>query len=128
MIYSHETALFLHRLSDREPIKYRVTLPTGYNTTQITQEGLIVYTIKPSVFELGKMIIKSPFGNDIVVYDKERTICDIIRSRNRIDKQIINDGLKSYVNDSTKDLIKLIRYANKLGIETVVRTYMEILL
>jgi len=128
MIYSHETALFLHGLSDRDPIFYSVTLPTGYNTSQIKTGGITFFTIKSSLFELGKEKTKTAFGNDIFVYDKERTICDIIRSRNRIDKQIFTDGLKRYVNDRTKDLNKLMRYAKETSIDTVVRNYMEILL
>lgn len=128
MLYSHETALFLHGYSDRDPIRYSVTLPTGYNTSQIKNNEIITYSIKPSLLELGKITVKSPYENDIYTYDKERTICDIIRSRNKIDKQIFNYGLKQYVNDKEKDLIKLMKYANKMGIENVVRNYMEILL
>lgn len=128
MIYSHETALYLHGLSDRDPYQYTVTLPTGYNTSQIKQNDLRTYTIKPSLFELGKMVMKSPFGNEVILYDKERTVCDIIRSRSRIDKQVFNDGLKRYLNDTSKDLNKLLTYAKKMGIETVLRDYMEILL
>lgn len=128
MIYSHDTALFFHGLSDRDPIQYSVTLPTGYNTSQIKQIDLIAYTIKPSLFQLGKMTMKSPFGNDITVYDKERTICDIVRSRSRIDQQILNDGLKRYVKDKSKNLNKLLEYAKKMGIDNVLRKYLEILL
>lgn len=128
MIYSHDTALFLHGFSDRDPIRYSVTLPTGYNTTQLKKNNIVTYTIKPSLLELGAMTIKTPFGNEIRVYDKERTICDLIRSRNRMDKQIFNDGLKHYVKDETKDLNKLINYAKQMGIHNTVRNYMEILL
>ena len=128
MIYSHDTALYLHGLSDRDPIQYSVTLPTGYNTTQIKQINLMTYTIKPSLFELGKMTMKSPFGNEITVYDKERTICDIVRSRSRIDQQILKDGLKRYAKDKSKNLNNLLEYAKKMGIDNVLRNYMEILL
>ena len=128
MIYSHDTALFLHGLSDRDPIQYSVTLPTGYNTSQIKQINLMTYTIKPSLFELGKMTMKSPFGNEITVYDKERTICDIVRSRSRIDQQILKDGLKRYAKDKSKNLNNLLEYAKKMGIDNVLRNYMEILL
>lgn len=72
--------------------------------------------------------MKTEFGNDITVYDKERTICDIIRSRSRIEKQIFNDGLKRYLNDTSKDLNKLHKYAKQMSIETILRNYMEILL
>ena len=128
MIYSHDTALFLHGLSDRDPIQYSVTLPTGYNTSQIKQINLMTYTIKPSLFDLGKMTMKSPFGNEITVYDKERTICDIVRSRSRIDQQILKDGLKRYAKDKSKNLNNLLEYAKKMGIDNVLRNYMEILL
>lgn len=128
MIYSHETALYLHGLTDRDPIQYAVTLPTGYNTSQIKQTDLVTHTIKSSLFELGKITMKTEFGNDITVYDKERTICDIIRSRSRIEKQIFNDGLKRYLNDTSKDLNKLHKYAKQMSIETILRNYMEILL
>lgn len=128
MIYSHDTALYLHGLSDRDPIHYSVTLPTGYNTSQIKQIELTTFTIKTSLFELGKMTMKSPFGNDITVYDKERTICDIIRSRSRLDKQILNDGLKRYIKDTSKNLNNLLMYAKKMGIDNVLRNYLEILL
>ncbi len=128
MIYSHDTALYLHGLSDRDPIKYHVTLPTGYNTSQIKEVDLVTHTIKPALFELGRITIKSPYGNDILVYDKERTVCDIIRSRNRIDKQILNNGIKRYVNDSSRNLINLLAYAKTMGIENVLRNYMGILL
>jgi predicted transcriptional regulator of viral defense system len=128
MIYSHGTALYLHRLSDREPIEYSVTLPTGYNITQIAEHDIKTYTIKSSLFELGKTILKTPYGNDVIVYDQERTICDIVRSRNKIDKQILTDGLKGYINSSGKDLTKLASYAKQMSIEQVLRIYLEILL
>jgi predicted transcriptional regulator of viral defense system len=43
LIYSHETALFLHELTDRDPVNYSVTVPTGYNTKNIKKEGLMVF-------------------------------------------------------------------------------------
>lgn len=128
MIYSHETALYLHGYSDRDLNIYSVTFPTGYNTTQVAQANLKKYTIKTSLFDLGKSTIMSPYGNEIVVYDKERTICDIVRSRNRIEKQIFIDGMKKYARDSKKDLNKLSFYAKQMGIDNVLRKYIEILL
>lgn len=128
LIYSHDTALYLHGLSDRDPIKYAVTLPSGYNTSQIKSDMITAYTIKKSLLDLGKTTLKTSYGNEIFVYDKERTICDIVRSRNRLDKQIVIDGLKKYVLDPNKDLNKLMKYAESLGVQNVMREYMEILL
>jgi len=128
MIYSHETALYLHGLSDRDPIFYSVTLPTGYNTSQIKHQDLKTFTIKNTIFELGQTKIKTAYGNEITIYDKERTICDVIRSRNRMDRQLINDGLRRYMSHPSKNVNKLMCYAKEMGIEKVLRDYLEILL
>ncbi len=82
MVYSHETALFLNDLTDRDPVAYCVTVPTGYNTSKLNQDGLIVHTIKKELFDLGVCTRQTSFGNDIRTYNMERTICDILRDRN----------------------------------------------
>jgi predicted transcriptional regulator of viral defense system len=128
LIFSHGTALFLHGYSDRDPIKYSVTLPSGYNTSQVKDDFVETFTIKSELFELGKIPFKTAFGNSIYIYDKERTICDILRSRNKLDHSIVNESLKRYVNDPAKDLNKLMHYAEALGIKGLVRKYLEILL
>lgn len=128
MIYSHETALYLHDLTDRDPLQYVVTVPQGYNPTRIKEEGLIVHTIKREWFELGVCTKKTAFGNEVKTYNMERTICDILRDRNNQDSAIVNDSLKRYFGRKEKDLNKLMKYAKELRIETVLRTYLEVLL
>ena len=82
MIYSHETALYLNNLTDREPLAYTVTVPFGYNDSRLKKEGLIVHTVKVELFELGVRDAKTVFGNIVKTYDRERTICDLIKDRN----------------------------------------------
>ncbi|MDD4570492.1 MAG: abortive phage infection protein [Tepidanaerobacteraceae bacterium] len=128
MIYSHETALYLHDLTDRDPVQYVVTVPQGYNPARLKKEGLIVHTIKKEWFKLGVCTKKTTFGNEVRTYNMERTICDILRDRNNQDPAIVNDALKRYFNRKEKDLNKLMKYAGELRIETVLRTYLEVLL
>lgn len=128
MIFSHETALYMHGLTDREPFIYSVTLPTGYNTTQLNHNNLKTFTIKRDLLELGMTSAKTTYGNTIVVYDIERTICDMLRSRNRVDKQVLSEGLKRYINNPTKDLNKLVIYAQSLGMYSVLKRYLELVL
>ena len=47
-------------------------------------------------------LIKTNFNNDVPVYDLERTVCDIIRSRNSMDYQVFQDTLKNYLKDVIK--------------------------
>ena len=45
-VFSHETALFFHDLTDREPLKYTITVRTGYNPSRLQEDGFQVYTVK----------------------------------------------------------------------------------
>lgn len=128
MVYSHETALFLNDLTDRDPVAYCVTVPTGYNTSKLKQDGLIVHTIKKELLDLGICTKQTTFGNDIRTYNMERTICDILRDRKNQDVAVVSDALKRYVRRSDKDLNRLMRYAGILRIEKVLRNYLEVLL
>lgn len=128
LIYSHETALFFHGLSDRTPFVYSASVPSGYKVVGKVAERLKIYYIKKELHELGAVISKSAHGNPIRTYNIERTICDLIRSRNRIDVQILNEALKRFVKLKSVDYSVLMDYAKKLRIEAVLRKYLEVLL
>ena len=127
-IFSHETALYLHDLTDRDPLQYTVTLPSGYNASNFKNDGIYVYFIKNGLLNLGVEYGKTPFGRNIRVYNKERTICDIVRNRNVIDSAIINEGIRRYLSEKEKDIPKLLQYAEKFRVEKIIRQYVEVLI
>ena len=128
LIYSHETALYLHGLSDRTPFEYSASVPSGYKVVKSVADRFKIYYIKKELHELGVETIRSSHGNPIRTYNVERTICDLIRSRSRIDVQILNDALKRFVKLKSADLSILMDYAKKLKIDAVLRNYLEVLL
>lgn len=128
LIFSHETALFLHGISDRMPFEHSVTAPSDKVPSKAIQQDCKIYYIKPELFELGKMKLATQFGNEVTGYDLERTICDVIRSRNKVGSETFLAALKMYAADSRKDLNKLNSYAKKMKIAGIVRKYMEVLL
>ena len=128
VIYSHETALFVHNLSDRTPFEYSATVPSGYKVVSNIADRFKIYYIKKELHELGVVSVESSFGNQIRVYNIERTICDIIKSRSRVDIQILNEALRRYVKIKSSDYSLLMDYAKKLNIETVLKNYMEVIL
>lgn len=129
VIFSHHTALFLHNLSDRAPGVFNISVPQGYNASRLKKRfpNIIVHYINKERFEIGKAFIKTPLGNKVAIYDVERTICDMIIDRDRIDKQIFTNGIISYFKSSNKDLKKLLKYSKLLKIEDQIRKYMEVL-
>ena len=52
-VFSHETALFFHDLTDREPIEYTVTVKTGCNPSKMKVEGISSFTIKADLHDVG---------------------------------------------------------------------------
>jgi predicted transcriptional regulator of viral defense system len=127
-IFSHESALFFHDLTDREPIRHTITVKTGYNPTRLTKDGIKVYTIKRDLHQIGAGEMTTSFGHVVPVYDMERTICDLIRSRSSIEMQIFQDAMKGYAKRKDKNLQRLLQYASLFHVETILRQYLEVLL
>lgn len=128
VIFSHETALLFHDLTDREPLRYSVTVKTGYNPSGLKGDGIQVYTVKKELHELGLTSARTSFGHLVPVYDMERTICDLVRSRSHIEMQIFQDALKQYAHRKDKNLRTLMHYAAKFHVEKILRQYLEVLL
>ncbi len=128
IIFSHETALYLHELTDRDPLEWSVTIPSGYNGSNLREAGIKVYTVKKELQLMGVIDLKTVYGRLVKVYNKERTICDIVRNRNNMDASILNEAIKEYLNSKDKNVPMLLRYSKELGIQNIVRNYVEILL
>ena len=127
-VFSHESALFFHDLTDREPSPYAVTVRRGYSTTRLKAEGISVYTIKPELYDIGLTTGQTPFGHTVPIYDMERTICDLLRSRSSIEMQTFQGALKAYARRKDKNLRTLMRYAGMFRVEKILRQYLEVLL
>lgn len=127
-IFSHETALYFHNLSDRTPITMMMTIPSGYNTRLLVeQDKYKFFYIDASLHKLGKIEIESPFGNLIEIYDKERTICDCIKKKDQLDTDMVKEAIKRYMQTPGAEFAKLIEYAEIFKIKELVRIYLEVL-
>lgn len=128
LIFSHETALYLHDLTDRDPISYSVTVPTGYHNRLLTNNRLQVYSVKKEWHELGVTEASTVYGRQIRLYDVERTLCDLFRQRNKVDADLLNDSMKRYLTRKEKNIPQLLRYADLFRVSSPIRKYVEILL
>lgn len=128
IIFSHETALFLNCISDRTPFEHTITVPSDYTVSSALKSECKVYYVKPDLFELGKTKLKTPAGNLVPCYNLERTVCDVIRSRNKLGTETFLAALKLYAANYKKDLNKLNTYAKQMHVENVLRHYLEVLL
>lgn len=128
IIFSHDTALFLNGLSDRTPFIHSVTIPNNTRVSKIIKEECNCYYIKPELHQLGVCTRKTTFGNAVRCYNAERTICDVFRSRSRLDEETVISAIKNYVASTDKDLNMLAECASHFGVEKILKRYLEVLL
>ena len=128
IVFSHETALMLHGLMEREPKYTSVTVRAGYNATHLRKKGIRVYQVKPELADLGVVDVQTSFGNTVRAYDMDRTICDILRYKDTMDIQVFQYAMKEYMAIAYKNLNHLMEYAKMFHIESVVRTYTEVMI
>ena len=125
IIFSHMTALYFHGLSIKAPNdKYDITVRKTYNSKHLKKHN--VFYVPDDIYELGLSEAKTPMGNRVRVYDIERCICDIIRSKNRMDSEFVKHSVREYLKREDKDLIKFSKYADKMGIKKEVMDFMEV--
>ncbi len=124
-IFSHMTALYFHGLSIKAPNdKYDITVRKTYNSKHLKKHH--VFYVPDDIYELGLTEVETPMGNKVRAYDIERCICDIIRSKNRMDSEFIKHSVREYIKRKDKNLIKLSKYADKMGIKKEVMDFMEV--
>jgi predicted transcriptional regulator of viral defense system len=127
-VFSHETALYLLNLANREPSPFSVTLKTNTNSAGLSKQGIKVYKVKEEIFSEGVVEARSPSGHTVRAYNAERTICDLFRSRRNIEIQDLQDAVKTYIRLKEKNIPLLMRYAKGFSVEKIVHRYLEALL
>ena len=123
-IYSHNTALYFYKMTDRTPFKLDMTFPSN---NRVNNDLLNVHYIKKEYYDLGLIELELEKNFTVKVYNLERTICDIIRDRNKIDLQIFNTAINEYMKRKDKNLILLSEYAKIFKIDKILAQYMEVL-
>ena len=112
-VFSHDTALFLHGVVKERPLKPSVTIVSGRTPSSEGKPLTKTFYVKRDLFELGKMETTTELGNPVFVYDLERTVIDMIRSRRRMGEEAVFRSLRAYYHRADKDMKKLFDYADK---------------
>ena len=113
IIYSHFSALFLQGFSKNKSSKFYITVCNNYFNYKLKKHN--VFYVNKDIYELGLIEVKTKFGNIVKAYDLERSICDVIKSRKRLDLDMVKYSIKKYLKSDKRDMKKLFWYAEKLG-------------
>ena len=117
-----DTALRYYGYSDRTPSNWHlaVSKDSGKSRFKIDYPFLKPYYVEPAVLELG-LTTGTMDGHAIRIYDKERLICDCLRYRNKMDKEIFNKAIQKYIADPEKSIPKLMEYAGPLRVKKLAK-------
>lgn len=128
-IYSFDSAIFLNNLGDILPNYLEVTGPFNYRPMPNSRDDVITHTdtVNDS-YHLGIVEIRTNLGNVVRAYDKEKTICDLIKHKDKIQFEVYVKALNKYAKSNDKNINKLMKYARILKIENKVRSQMEVIL
>ena len=117
-----DTALRYYGYSDRTPSNWHlaVSKDSGKSRFKIDYPFVKPYYVEPAVLELG-LITGNMDGHAIRIYDKERLICDCLRYRNKMDKEVFNKAIRKYITDPKKSIPKLMEYAGPLRVKKLAK-------
>jgi predicted transcriptional regulator of viral defense system len=120
------TALSLHGIGTWESPEVQLAIRRDYRITLPNLPQIRLFSFSGVRFELG--IVEQATETGVVrVYDREKTICDIIRFRNVLGLDIAMEALKEYLKGRSRNIPRLLEYAKLLRMEGTMRGYLEAL-
>ena len=117
-----DTALRYYGYSDRTPAEWHLAVSKDSSKSRFNIDYPFVrpYYVEPAVLELG-LTRGNIDGYEVDIYDKERLICDCLRYRNKMDKEIFNKAIRRYIMDPEKSIPRLMYYAEPLRVKRQVK-------
>lgn len=131
VVFRCSSSLYLHGMTDIVPGVYEVSLPRGYKEDGIVEEfpNCLVSHEDKGLYGLGVVQGESPAGTPLLLYDRERSICDLVMARRRgeADTQLLRQAMNAYFDSPEKNLPKLMRYAKVMNATAEIQMYLEVL-
>ena len=121
------SALSFHKLTTWEPPQIHLAVKEGRRVEIPRFPPMQLYHFSAKTFELGLMERPQKAGI-LRVYDAERTVCDLFRFRRRLGADMAAAALREYMKRRSRNITKLLDYADRLRISGPVRGALEILL
>ena len=109
-----ETALFYYKYSDRNPAEWNFAIDRNVSKLRTNIEYPFIKVA------LGETTGEIDFTK-VRIYDRDRTICDVLKNMSKMDKEIFNKAIQGYVNDPKKNIPNLMIYAKKLRVQKKVK-------
>lgn len=128
LVFSHLSSLYLQNICAEKPSTLDITVAQGTNISRVKRDftNTRIHYCKKDIWDMGRINIITPGGHEVSVYDIERSICDMIHDKKRMDEQLFIQTIRTFFK-SDMDADKLMNYADLLRVRKDVEVYMQIL-
>lgn len=117
-----ESALDYYGYTDRTPSAWHLAVDFKSTRTRFSIDYPIVkpHFIRSDRYSVGiaNVVID---GSRMKIYDRERTICDLMHHKNKVDSEVFNTAIQRYVADPERMEARLMKYASQLHVEKKVK-------
>ena len=118
------SALAFHALTTQTPYKIYIAIPENNKKPRIEYPPIDVVKLGEQSYSSG--IEKHTLdGIEVKVYNKEKTVADCFKFRNKIGQDIAIDALKDYLGESNRSIETLLHFARINRVEKVIKPYIE---
>ncbi|MEA4882967.1 MAG: hypothetical protein VB144_04750 [Clostridia bacterium] len=122
-----ESALHYHGYIDRTPDVWHIAVSKNMNKKKVRLEypPIKVHFVAPHLLDVG-VCEGMVSGASVRVYDRERAVCDAIRHSSKMDAEVVNQTIRSYVADPAKNVGRLMDYARVFRIQRKVESFVGV--
>jgi predicted transcriptional regulator of viral defense system len=121
------SAISYYDLSTFIPSEIYLAVPHSKKVPVIEYPPVKIFHFRPETFELGISQINTRYGQ-IRIYDKEKTLCDMFRYRNKIGENLALESLKNYLGTRRYNLVKLMDYAKICRVKNIISPFLKAML
>lgn len=128
LVFSHLSSLYLQNICAEKPETLDITVAQGTNISRVKRDftDTRIHYCKKDIWDMGKISITTPAGHPVTAYDIERSICDMIYDKKRMDEQLFIQTIRTFFK-SDINTEKLMKYADLLRVRKDIELYMQIL-
>ena len=120
------TALSVHSIGTWEPPEVQLAIRRDSRIALPEFPPVKLFSFSGIRYELG-IVERATEAGAIRVYDREKTLCDVVRFRNSLGIDIAMEALREYLKGRGRDIPRLLEYAKLLGMEGTMHGYLEAL-
>ncbi|MGM0653603.1 MAG: type IV toxin-antitoxin system AbiEi family antitoxin domain-containing protein [Bacillota bacterium] len=118
-----ESALLYYNYTDRIPKAWQIAVDRNSEKSKYKIDYPLIepYYQDPKYLNIGVSTFQVQ-GFDIRIFDRDRTMCDIMRYEKKIEKEVFTNAVMRYIKDPRKNIRYLFEYAEVFNITKKVQS------